>query len=707
MLLSLSPPVAGYPRWGRDVHSTTASSSSTSANEAAVLSRRDVNPSDFSWIKRWAAIGDSFTAGIGSGNQMGTLLTPDWYCSRYSYSYAKILNYAFGPSVQDFQFTACSGDRSTQIYDQATSLKGPLDLVMLTAGGNDLCLATIITNCILLAWRGEDACQSVLDKAQENIDTILKDNVRAILNALNDGGAVRAGGFVVYSGYAPYFDTTNEDCGDLSKQNWAINEWWWWSYWFSSPLQLTVARRTTFNTLVANINKAIADVVAEFAANPAITYKIGFSNWADWGAAVDGQMCSPNGNGLYPEPNQPNLQFFKRDTYVAPSTFLELKKRGNETTNLRTDSTYTRETVDNDPELRVAVEQAIGGPLTEAARQHFLDRLAERWSMANLHESLLYKSPNPRAVALHRLDPRGTPSPPNCPGDDSFDPTLGLGLPDKLAANFHPNEKGHENMAAFAMTSLVDLRAKSLGQDAPLCTLGDADTFTCWQGTGRKSFASSDRMNANYPDFCDTVDATHPTNSINWVQRKTYHAGTPDEHEMVVQLGQGAATFNKSQCLDSLSRIINGCDGNDPDHNPLDFKFGGSYVRDEGRYTYEVNPKHDRTLVKATTGDCEGNYKFLFGSYTLRGTGWAGYDYGADTLLPAAKSCVGGGITNWQFSYCLDGNTKDCGGYEWKAIFRTPIWVRTRCFNNDKVQKKAGGSTNGVNWGSVGCSGSD
>lgn len=67
------------------------------------------------------------------------------------------------------------------------------------------------------------------------------------------------------------------------------------------------------------------------------------------------------------------------------------------------------------------------------------------------------------------------------------------------------------------MTSLVDLRAKSLGQDAPLCTLGDADTFTCWQGAGHKAFTSDDRMNANYPDFCDTVDATHPTNSINWV----------------------------------------------------------------------------------------------------------------------------------------------------------------------------------------------
>lgn len=30
--------------------------------------RAGPDPADFSWIKRWAAMGDSFTAGIGSGN---------------------------------------------------------------------------------------------------------------------------------------------------------------------------------------------------------------------------------------------------------------------------------------------------------------------------------------------------------------------------------------------------------------------------------------------------------------------------------------------------------------------------------------------------------------------------------------------------------------------------------------------------------------
>ncbi|EFX05543.1 hypothetical protein CMQ_3612 [Grosmannia clavigera kw1407] len=683
LALSSAPLAAGHPRGGRQGTNMTTS---TSPNLVGALLRRDTDPTDFSWISKWAAIGDSYTAGIGSGQQLGIPLTDDWYCSRYSYSWVKILNYAFGPTVTDFQYPACSGARTEQIYNQVIDLSGQLDLVMLTAGGNDLCLATMITNCILLAWRGEDVCQQIIDKAQENIDTILKDNIRDILSALNS--VVKTDGYVVYSGYAPFFDTTSEDCADLSKQYWAIKEWWWWSYWFSSPLKLTIDRRNKFNTLVANINQAISDVVDEYSTDTAIQYKITYSDWSDWGGIVDGQMCSPSGVGLYPEPNQAELQFIKRNTYVKPKSYRELRRSEDASANA-------------DDKMRAAAEAAIGGEMTEAQRQHFLDHLEAKWAKVDIYDSLLYKSRSPRAEVLHKLNPRA-PSPPNCPGDDSTDPTLGVGLPDKLAANFHPNERGHENMAAFAMENLVWLRAQALGVDDPVCHV-NTDIFTCWQPDGKKAFASGDRMNENYKDFCNTVDKDHPSDTLNWAKSKTYHAGTQDEHEISVQLSNGASTWDKAQCLDSFSRIINGCDGNDP-NNPLDFKFGGNYVR--GDYTYQVNPKHDRTLVKAPTGDCKGSYKPLWGSYTLRGSGWSGYDFGADTLLPSAKSCVGGGITNWHFDYCLDGDDS-CGGFEWKATFRTPIWVRTRCFNNDKVQKGAGGSTNGVGWGSVGCSGSD
>lgn len=107
-----------------------------------LLFKRDGDPSDFGWIKRWAAVGDSFTAGIGSGVQMGGVFQnqEDWKCSRYDQSYPMVLNRAFGPAVNNFQFVACSGDRSEGIYEQVNAMSGDLNLAILTAGGNDLCL---------------------------------------------------------------------------------------------------------------------------------------------------------------------------------------------------------------------------------------------------------------------------------------------------------------------------------------------------------------------------------------------------------------------------------------------------------------------------------------------------------------------------------------------------------------------------------------
>jgi lysophospholipase L1-like esterase len=106
------------------------------------LVKRAGDPADFGWIKRWAAVGDSFTAGIGSGTQLGGIFhnRDDWKCSRYDQSYPMVLNRAFGPAVDNFQFVACSGDRSEDIYTQVNNMDGNLDLVIMTAGGNDLCL---------------------------------------------------------------------------------------------------------------------------------------------------------------------------------------------------------------------------------------------------------------------------------------------------------------------------------------------------------------------------------------------------------------------------------------------------------------------------------------------------------------------------------------------------------------------------------------
>lgn len=101
--------------------------------------RADTNsPTDLSWVKIWAALGDSFTAGIGAG-QLYTMGGADLACSRYDQSWPAVLEQRFG-SQRYFNFSACSGDRTDGIYKQAMDLRPAVDLVVMTAGGNDLCL---------------------------------------------------------------------------------------------------------------------------------------------------------------------------------------------------------------------------------------------------------------------------------------------------------------------------------------------------------------------------------------------------------------------------------------------------------------------------------------------------------------------------------------------------------------------------------------
>lgn len=435
----------------------------------------------------------------------------------------------------------------------------------------------MIKKCIMLPYDGEATCNAVIDKAQENIDTILKPNLKQILQALNSKMATT--GVVVYNGYARFFNTENEACAN--DQKWAMTRWLP-KYWLRSALKLTVERRKRFNELVVDINQAIRDVIKDVADE--VEYEIGFSDWDPWAIeGVKGQMCDPLSGGIYPDPKQPDLQFFKPDTHVSSYRRDELKRR------------------EEDVKAMFSGDKLVEG-------EDSIDK--------SIYDSLLWKSSDPRAEALHKLDPRAV-SPPNCPGDsDWIDPTLGLGLPDSFGKLFHPNEQGHRTLASFALAKAIDLRAQVLGLGSQSCAI--ADEFKCWQKEGRRGYATADKLNENYKDFCD--DVKQPANTVGWRWEKTYFKDTPDEHSFLLQLGDGTADFAKEECLESFERIINGCDGNDPE-NPLNWKFGGRWRR--GEYSYEINIKRDNRpwpAIKATYGSCKGDWRVVYSHYNIRGT---------------------------------------------------------------------------------------
>lgn len=501
----------------------------------------------------------------------------------------------------------------------------------------------MIKTCVFFK-NSEDDCQAVIDIAQNNLDTILKDNIKQVLTALDDKMA--KDGIVIFNGYAQFFNTDNDD--DCGGQDWTF------APVLGTALPLTLERRKTFNNLVAQINDMIKEVVEEISEDSGISYNIGFSDWNPWVySGVSGQFCAPESTGQYPDPKQADLQFFKPDT-TASDDGGELKRR------------------------------AVDGEMMPAR--------APVLTKKSIYGSSLMHSRSPAAVALKKLDPRA-PSPPSCPGDDGGGVASVLPVPDNVAKKFHPNELGHVTVASFAAAELMDVRATVLGVQAPECK--ETDQFRCWQDTGRRAYASEERMNANAESFCNKDMQVAWRGGIGYLGSATYHLGTPDEQTFAVQLNAETVNMDEQElrdlCLESMQRIVNGCDGGDAS-NPLDWKFGGQWKR--GENTWEVTAMAENRpwpVIQEASGKCEGWYHGYWSSYAIYGAGFSSYDYGQKTLLPNVNECAGPSSL-WQFKY-LDEPTAD--GYEWKATFDDLIWVRARCFSNNKVVRAVGGFTNG------------
>jgi len=587
------------------------------------LEQRQVaaDPTSFAWVRRFAAIGDSYTAGIGSGEQLGGLFHNfnDWACSRYDMSYPMMMRQYVGSAIDNFQYPACTGDQTWQVYNQVNNLQGNLDLVTLTAGGNDLCLVDIIKDCIVLAFHDDATCNAILDKAQQNLQNIMRSNIKEMLLALNSKMATN--GIVVYNSYARFFNTDNEACA--TDQDWGLFPWvgYTWLGIRSTPLPLTVARRQRFNSLTSGLNDLIREVIHDVADE--VSYKIGFSNWDPWPSeGVDGQMCSPSSSGAYPDKKQPDLLFFKPDTR---KTFwrlpifkrgLELQVENGTATTIATETPIPVPV--QDPSLP-PLEEADIDPVLKARLQEVRDSLPARDLDSNgvdraIYRSSLWNSVNPRAAALKALDARA-PTVPGCPSDSrGWLPSLGFLLPDFFGRIFHPNEAGHNAMASFAIAKTMDLRAQVLGVTPEVCEL--TEEFQCWRSGGRQQYVTANRADENLKDFCASVEGPG-SGYTNWRRTKVYHEGTPDEMEFILDAGT-VDTVNREECVDAFTKIVHGCDAGDSD-NPMNWKFGGRWKK--GEYSYDLSPRRTRKMPPMTVpnGQCKGKYKFLFSDFEMYG----------------------------------------------------------------------------------------
>jgi lysophospholipase L1-like esterase len=88
---------------------------------------------------RYAALGDSYSAGMGGGNEHGR-------CEKSPNAFPRII--AKAHSIELSRFVACSGATTGDVLaDQIEALDPQIDLVTITIGGNDLDVSALPSAC--------------------------------------------------------------------------------------------------------------------------------------------------------------------------------------------------------------------------------------------------------------------------------------------------------------------------------------------------------------------------------------------------------------------------------------------------------------------------------------------------------------------------------------------------------------------------------
>ncbi|MEV6640249.1 SGNH/GDSL hydrolase family protein [Amycolatopsis sp. NPDC051371] len=146
----------------------------------------------------YAALGDSYSSGVGAGSYGSS-----GSCYRSSKSYPQLWTNAH--SGTSFTFLACSGAKTGDVISQANSIPSNATLVTVTVGGNDAGFSDVIQTCTL----GSDAtCTARVNTAKTYVNNTLPALLTNTYNAIK---AKAPGAKLVVLSY-PRFYTVPGSC---------------------------------------------------------------------------------------------------------------------------------------------------------------------------------------------------------------------------------------------------------------------------------------------------------------------------------------------------------------------------------------------------------------------------------------------------------------------------------------------------------------
>lgn len=722
----------------------TVLSSPLTGTHVALSIRGDVDPQDFSNIKNWTAIGDSYAAGIGAGDILKG--NGDSSCSRYDNAYPIMLNQYFNSDTdigdREFQFIACSGAETPEIIQQVASLAdSSQDLVTVSAGGNDVGFSDVLIACVYTLASDAD-CAAAFDEARTKILRSLTSNVGKLLTSLDQ--KLKPGGIVVYTLYASFFNAATDICDDKT-----------WS--FLDPFKtfgpkLTKDKRKSMNSLVQLANQKIQDAVnamnAKSTKNVA-TYVV--ADYDNYIGLVNGRFCEDGATTNISDFTNRNEMLQRFNDGPAPYHSDELKLKRQIPASVA--ASIKAQGYDSaDHALEIQKNKTMAPSHIQTSEKALLDGIKRVFHPNEKGHSVIAQAAIAAYIGQRAEDLNYDSSlPASC--------NLEFGKPGKLTCNGYGQKaymdypdtqalmiqacskdivRSDANNGTTTVTGaggqvdiFLDPRTANLTTDDCRAYVGqiigncdepfsdvtnlnllnhkyggtynwpNGEGFTrltplddahrsvyCQNATvsGGRYAKSSDMYN-NIDAFCDGIGP----NTNTFGMKTPYLAGSASDFEFGVYAG-GPHQFDPAVCKSSMKDLLDSCNV-DP-NNPLSYRYAGSLDFQGMKYMFHSN--HVRALPAYTEpiGECWSWYKFLYAETSLYGGGWSDGDWGGapSGVLQQMRGC--GPVTGWTFDYF---QAPDSNRYEWRSSFSLPIGTR-RCVG--RAMGSAGGPQE------KGCSGS-
>lgn len=143
-----------------------------------------------------------------------------------------------------------------------------------------------------------------------------------------------------------------------------------------------------------------------------------------------------------------------------------------------------------------------------------------------------------------------------------------------------------------SLRSVVSKRQDECVSPTPTASVAPTPELTC-KGVDTTEWMGRDALNNVIPIFCEDAEKQEVLDKDSASLVRSYNEGGPDAVTLSMDWPPGADFKPKKDfCVGFMSTVMDSCDGNDPVHNPLNWKHGG--YNQVGDVRYNVIPTAER-----------------------------------------------------------------------------------------------------------------